>query len=49
MDGHNIAEGAKATPKLKHNCARPFLAPQIDQILPIKTAQDYQFISLKSE
>jgi hypothetical protein len=35
MDDHSIALGAKVTPKLKHSCAEPFLAQQIDQILPI--------------
>jgi hypothetical protein len=37
MDGHNTGEDAKVTPKLKHNCAVPFLVQQIDQILPINS------------
>jgi hypothetical protein len=39
MDGHSIDEGAKVTPELKHSCAEPFLAPQIDRILPINNTR----------
>lgn len=34
MDDHNIDEGVKATPILKHNCEEHALAQQIDQTLP---------------
>jgi hypothetical protein len=45
MGGHSIDEGAKVTPELKHSCAEPFLAPQIDQILPTSNKRQLIYLS----